>query len=44
MIMLFVFQTKDDPPPTGASVASKPQPRRHMGMGYILEDAEWLDN
>lgn len=23
---------------------TKPQPRRSMGLGYILEDAQWLDN
>lgn len=44
MIVLFMFQTEDDSLPTGASVVSKPRPRRHMGMGYILEDAGWLDN
>lgn len=44
MIVLFVFQTEDDLLPKDAPVVSKPRPRRHMGMGYILEDAEWLDN
>ncbi|CAL9693286.1 unnamed protein product [Knipowitschia caucasica] len=27
-----------------ASEVSKPRPRRSMGLGYILEDAQWLDN
>ncbi|KAM9345925.1 uncharacterized protein ABDE67_012528 [Symphorus nematophorus] len=25
-------------------VAAKPRPRRSMGLGYILEDAQWLDD
>ncbi|XP_041634495.1 heterogeneous nuclear ribonucleoprotein A0 [Cheilinus undulatus] len=24
--------------------ANKPRPRRSMGLGYILEDAQWLDD
>ncbi|CAB1458980.1 unnamed protein product [Pleuronectes platessa] len=26
------------------AAASKPRPRRSMGLGYILEDAQWLDD
>ncbi|KAM6967186.1 heterogeneous nuclear ribonucleoprotein A3 [Tautogolabrus adspersus] len=26
-----------------AVIANKPRPRRSMGLGYILEDAQWLD-
>ncbi|XP_060882285.1 heterogeneous nuclear ribonucleoprotein A0 [Labrus mixtus] len=26
-----------------AVVSNKPPPRRSMGLGYILEDAQWLD-
>lgn len=25
-------------------VIAKPWPRRSMGLGYILEDAQWLDD
>lgn len=44
MIVLFVFQTEDDLLPKNTSVVSKPRPRRYMGMGYLLEDAEWLED
>ncbi|XP_034567825.1 heterogeneous nuclear ribonucleoprotein A1 [Notolabrus celidotus] len=27
-----------------AVTTSKPRPRRSMGIGYILEDAQWLDD
>ncbi|XP_020789472.2 ribonucleoprotein RB97D [Boleophthalmus pectinirostris] len=27
-----------------AAVVTKPRPRRSMGLGYILEDAQWLDD
>uniref|UniRef100_A0A8C4HCP7 RRM domain-containing protein n=2 Tax=Dicentrarchus labrax TaxID=13489 RepID=A0A8C4HCP7_DICLA len=26
------------------TVVAKPRPRRSMGLGYILEDAQWLDD
>lgn len=27
-----------------AAAVTKPRPRRSMGLGYILEDAQWLDD
>ncbi|TNN72693.1 Heterogeneous nuclear ribonucleoprotein A1 [Liparis tanakae] len=27
-----------------SSVITRPRPRRSMGLGYILEDAHWLDD
>ncbi|KAJ0001360.1 hypothetical protein NQD34_006380, partial [Periophthalmus magnuspinnatus] len=27
-----------------SAVLTKPRPRRSMGLGYILEDAQWLDD
>ncbi|KAM8723917.1 heterogeneous nuclear ribonucleoprotein A1-like 3 [Acanthopagrus schlegelii] len=27
-----------------STVSAKTRPRRSLGMGYILEDAQWLDN
>lgn len=38
-----VVQMEDDLPEV-AAVPAKPRPQRSMGLGYILEDAQWLDD
>ena len=35
---------EDDSEEETAMVAVAPRPRRSMGLGYILEDAQWLDD
>lgn len=39
-----VFQLDDSSDEEVSTVSAKPRPRRSLGMGYILEDAQWLDN
>ncbi|XP_063760738.1 heterogeneous nuclear ribonucleoprotein A2 homolog 1 [Eleginops maclovinus] len=34
---------KEDSDEENTAAVSVPQPRRSMGLGYILEDAQWLD-
>ncbi|XP_067472530.1 heterogeneous nuclear ribonucleoprotein A1-like 3 [Thunnus thynnus] len=34
----------EDSDEKNAAVTALPQPRRSMGLGYILEDAQWLDD
>nr|XP_019957356.1 PREDICTED: heterogeneous nuclear ribonucleoproteins A1 homolog [Paralichthys olivaceus] len=35
---------EDDSDKQLATVSTKPRPRRSVGLGYILEDAQWLDD
>lgn len=43
MNFLFVVQTEGDTEPPESTTSAKARPRRSMGLGYILEDAQWLD-
>lgn len=43
LILNYVLQTEEDfVDETAAS--EKPRPMRSMGLGYILEDPQWLEN
>ncbi|KAM7371949.1 hypothetical protein PAMP_009149 [Pampus punctatissimus] len=35
---------EEDSDDKAATVTALPRPRRSMGLGYILEDAQWLDD
>lgn len=37
-------KTEEDSEEEVTAVPAKPPPRRSMGLGYILEDAQWLDD
>nr|XP_046272063.1 heterogeneous nuclear ribonucleoprotein A1 [Scatophagus argus] len=37
-------KVEEDPEEKVAAVVARPPPRRSMGLGYILEDAQWLDD
>ncbi|KAE8283235.1 hypothetical protein D5F01_LYC18636 [Larimichthys crocea] len=37
-------KTGDEAEEETKAVSAKPRPRRSMGLGYILEDAQWLDD
>lgn len=39
-----VVQMEGDLPEEVPAVPARPRPQRSMGLGYILEDAQWLDN
>lgn len=42
-----VFQVQDSSDDEKGEVttfATRPRPRRSMGLGYVLEDAQWLDD
>ena len=39
-----LFQMEVDSDEKDAAVTALPRPRRSMGLGYILEDAQWLDD
>lgn len=39
-----VFQVEEDSEEEVDTVPAVPRPRRSMGLGYILEDAQWLDD
>lgn len=38
------FKMEEDADEEAAKITSLPRPRRSMGLGYILEDAQWLDD
>lgn len=39
-----VLQTEEDIKDEKAAATEKPRPVRSMGLGYILEDPQWLDD
>lgn len=43
MTFFFMVQTEGDTEPPESTPRTKGRPRRSMGLGYILEDAQWLD-
>ncbi|XP_046894613.1 heterogeneous nuclear ribonucleoproteins A2/B1 isoform X2 [Hypomesus transpacificus] len=41
---VYTPKRKDEPTSEQTTIISKQRPRRSMGLGYLLEDAQWLDD
>lgn len=44
LLCVSVFQMEDDMPEEVNPVPEQPRARCSMGLGYMLEDAQWLDD